>query len=81
MKFLFILIPMILAANNIEQLALKMNLLAGTKSTLQWSRIFSSEQRQMQYGINSLDEIQKMRLKEYLLKHAADSNQPRVSGL
>ena len=81
MKFFLILIPILLSAENIEQLATRLNLLAGTKATTQWERIFSSDRRQSEYGITDLDEIQKMRLKEYLVKHAADSDQPIVPGL
>lgn len=81
LRFLFVLIPIILNANNVEHLAASLNLLAGTKATTQWERVFSSDRRQVQYGVNNLDEIQKMRLKEYLIKHAADSDQPIVPGL
>jgi hypothetical protein len=81
LRYLFLLIPIVLNANSIEQLAAKLNLLAGTKATTQWERVFSSDRRQVQYGINNLNEIEKMRLKEYLIKHAADSDQPIVPGL
>lgn len=81
MKFLFLLIPIILNADSIEQLAANLHLLAGTKATTQWERVFSSDRRQTEYGIKNLDEIEKMRLKEYLIKHAADSDQPIVPGL
>ncbi|WP_345993562.1 hypothetical protein [Sulfurimonas sp. HSL-1716] len=80
-KFLFVLIPLALSADSVEQLAADMNLLAGTKATTQWQRIFSSYKKQLQYGINNLNEIEKMRLKEYLIKHAADSDQPVIPGL
>lgn len=81
MKFLCICIPLLLSAENIEQIAVRFNLFAGTKATAQWERVFSSDRREMEYGIYKLDEIEKMRLKEYLIKHAADSDQPIVPGL
>ncbi len=83
MRFLIIisLFSFLLSAQNIEQLAKKLNLLAGTKAISQWERVFSSERRQIDYGINTLNTIQKNDLKEYLIKHAADSDQPIVPGL
>lgn len=77
----FSLFPLFLSAQSIEQLAKKLNLLAGTKAVSQWERVFSSERRQVDYGISNLDNGEKNRLKEYLIKHAADSDQPIVPGL
>ncbi len=81
MKFLFVLIPILLSANSIEQVAANLNLLAGMKATTQWERVFTDNIRQAKYGINELSDIEKMRLKEYLIKHAADSDQPIIPGL
>jgi len=81
LKFLFVLIPILLSANSIEQVAANLNLLAGMKATTQWERVFTDNIRQAKYGINELSDIEKMRLKEYLIKHAADSDQPIIPGL
>ena len=81
MKYIYLLMPLLLSADSIEQLAVNLNLQAGTKASVQWKRIFSSERRQVQYNINGLNEEQKLRLEKYLINHAADSDQPIVPGL
>lgn len=83
MRFILIFsfFPIFLGAQSIEQLAQKLNLLAGTKAVSQWERVFSSERRQMEYGIYNLNSTDKVHLKEYLIKHAADSDKPIVPGL
>ncbi len=62
-------------------LAKKLNLYAGTKASVQWERIFSSQRRLQKYGLDTLEYDELIELKYYLIKHAADSKQPIVPGL
>ncbi|MDD5717141.1 MAG: hypothetical protein PHW64_04995 [Sulfuricurvum sp.] len=59
----------------------KLGLCAGTKASVQWERIFSSDKKMKQYKIDTLPDDLKIRLKLYLIQHAADSDQPTVPGL
>ena len=70
-----------LSAGTISTLASKMNLYAGTKASVQWERIFSSERRLKRYGLDTLNYDKLVELKYYLIQHAADSKQPIVPGL
>ena len=70
-----------LSANKMSELAKELNLIAGTKASSQWERIFSSDRRIKKYKLDtiSLDKLENLKL--YLIKHAADSDQPIVPGL
>lgn len=70
-----------LSANSISTLAEELNLYAGTKASVQWERIFSSQRRLKRYGLDTLAYDKLVELKYYLIKHAADSKQPIVPGL
>lgn len=70
-----------LSASTVSTLAQELNLYAGTKASVQWERIFSSDRRLKRYGLDSLDYEKLVELKYYLIKHAADSKQPVVPGL
>ena len=70
-----------LHSDEITILAKKLNLYAGTKASLQWERIFSSQRRMKQYKLNTLSPELKNKLRMYLIEHAADSEQPIVPGL
>lgn len=70
-----------LCAEDISKLAKELNLYAGTKASIQWERIFSSERRLKKYSINDLSQTKKYKLKKYLVNHAADSEKPIVPGL
>jgi len=70
-----------LNANQISDLALEYNLYPGNKATIQWERIFSSERRLKKYKLDTLSLDTQVKLKLYLIKHAADSEQPIVPGL
>ena len=70
-----------LSANTVSTLAQELNLYAGTKASVQWERIFSSDRRLKRHGLDSLDYEKLVELKYYLIKHAADSKQPVVPGL
>ncbi|WP_455756741.1 hypothetical protein [Sulfurimonas sp.] len=70
-----------LDASEISDLAFKYNLYPGNKATIQWERIFSSQRRLKKYKLNTLTLDTQLKLKLYLIKHAADSEQPIVPGL
>ena len=70
-----------LNAEDIPLLAKELDLYAGTKATIQWERIFSSQRRIEKYKLNYLDKATRNALKHYLINHAADSEQPIVPGL
>ncbi|WP_373072313.1 hypothetical protein [Sulfurimonas sp.] len=72
---------MLSAESDTADLAKKLNLYAGTKASIQWERIFSSERRLKRYKLDNLDEVKLIQLKNYLIKHSADSKQPVVPGL
>ena len=73
----------VLQANNgdIGHYAKQMGLFAGTKATVQWERIFSSQRRLKKNNLDTLSTKKLKKLKIYLITHAADSNQPIVPGL
>lgn len=70
-----------LSANNIANLAQQLGLYPGTKATVQWERVFSNERRMKRYGLDRLAYDKLIKLKYYLIEHAADSKQPIVPGL
>ncbi len=70
-----------LSANSIATFAQQLNLYPGTKATVQWERVFSSKRRLKRYGLDRLAYDKLVRLKYYLIEHAADSKQPIVPGL
>lgn len=70
-----------LSADSVSSIAEKMNLYAGTKASVQWERIFSSDRRLKRLGLDLLEYEKLIELKHYLIKHAADSKQPVVPGL
>ena len=78
---IFFTISSTIYAQDIKILASNLGLYAGTKATVQWERIFSSQRRMQKYNIDKLSNELKNKLQIYLIKHAADSNQPIVPGL
>jgi len=78
---IIVLVAPIIFANNAQELASRLELVAGSKATVQWERVFSSERRKKKYHINTLSSNEIENLKKYLIKHAADSDQPIVPGL
>jgi len=66
---------------DISHLAKKLNLYAGTKASIQWKRIFTSKRHMKRYHIDSLSTQDRTELMQYLIHHAADSDQPIVPGL
>ena len=79
--FLFIFVKSSLFAEDVSLLAKEYNLQAGTKAIVQWKRIFSSERHLKRYKLLELDQKTREALQVYLIKHAADSEQPIVPGL
>lgn len=70
-----------LNAESVTLLARNLDLQAGTKATVQWERIFSSQRHLKRYKLADLPLHTRTQLKSYLIKHAADSEQPIVPGL
>lgn len=62
-------------------IAKELDVQAGTKAIKQWERIFDNEKRLTRAGIVGLSESELKLLKEYLIKHAADSDQPTIAGM
>ena len=81
LSLVFISIVTNLFANDIATLAKELDLYPGTKATIQWERIFSSQRRLKRYGLDRLTYDELIKLKYYLIEHAADSKQPIVPGL
>jgi hypothetical protein len=70
-----------LHAQDISLLAKELQLYPGTKATVQWKRIFTSKRHMKRYKVDTLPSQTRMQLMQYLIKHAADSDQPIVPGL
>lgn len=66
---------------SMEQLAKSLNLYGGTKATIQWQRVFSSQRHLKRYKLEHLDQQTRDKLQHYLIQHAADSEQPIVPGV
>jgi len=64
-----------------QALSKNLNLYPGSKATIQWERVFSSERHLKKYKLDTLTLQTRNKLKKYLIKHAADSDQPIVPGL
>ena len=83
--FMLFFLPLSSSANNhnseIISLAKKLNLYGGEKATVQWKRVFSSPRHLKRYKLEALDSNTRSKLEEYLITHAADSDQPIVPGL
>ena len=70
-----------LFAEDIAEVAKRLHLFGGQKATVQWERVFSSQRHLRRYKLNELPLQTRSKLKDYLIKHAADSDQPIVPGL
>ncbi|MEO1954388.1 MAG: hypothetical protein ABGW74_06765 [Campylobacterales bacterium] len=82
MKNLFYLFIFFTSLNavDIEMVVSELNLSAGSKAAIQWKRVFRSERKMKRYKIDTLDDNTKVKLQEYLINHAIDSDQPTVAG-
>jgi hypothetical protein len=70
-----------LYATNGKSLAIEHNLIASSKASSQWNRIFKKTRKMKKLGIDKLTEPQKEALLEYLVNHAADSDSPEAAGM
>ena len=64
-----------------QQIAKKLHLTPASKAIIQWERVFKSKRKLKRYKIDTLNEEQQTLLKEYLVDHAIDSDQPTVAGV
>ncbi len=64
-----------------QQIAKKLHLIPASKAIMQWERVFKSERKIKRYKIDTLCKEQQNQLKEYLIEHAIDSDQPTVAGV
>lgn len=86
--FLFLFYPLLIFADNnsignqdIAAVAKRLNLYGGERAIIQWKRIFSSKRHLKRYKLDKLPIYERLQLKTYLIKHAADSEQPIIPGL
>lgn len=72
-----------LHAGNVQMITLakSLNLSAGSKAIVQWERVFKSERKMKRYNIDRLTPTEQDALKEYLIEHAIDSDQPTIAGV
>jgi len=80
-SFSYFVITISVQAQTVSSLAKELNLQAGSKASIQWERVFSSQRHIQRYKLEKLSIVQLQELKTYLIKHAADSEQPIVPGL
>ncbi len=64
-----------------KELAEELKIEAGSKAIVQWERMFENKKRLGKIGAENLSDADLQALKEYLIKHAADSDQPAAAGL
>ena len=68
-------------STDIQILTQDLGLVAGSKASIQWKRVFSSQRRLIKYKLDHLTPQTLTKLEIYLINHAADSEQPIVPGL
>ena len=84
MKFLYSYLLLLfflfshVAAKEPKELAMDLNLYPGTKASIQWKKIFNSQEKLEYYQITKLSEEEFLKLQKYLISHAADSQNPVV---
>jgi hypothetical protein len=79
--FFILIIPIVTYADvKIEKIVKELNLNPVMKASIQWERVFSSEHKKAEYKIDTLSTQLQEELKIYLIKHAADSEQPMLPG-
>ena len=64
-----------------ENICKKLHLIPGEKAMIQWQRVFKNPRKLKRYGLDKLDLKDRKELEEYLVNHAADSDQPMVAGM
>jgi len=70
-----------LFASSGKELAGKLGISASSKASSQWKRVFKKTRKMKKYGIDKLSDDDKTALKEYLINHAADSDNPEAAGI
>lgn len=85
-KSFFILLPVLLCstlsfAKTGAELAKELNLNPSSKAIIQWERVFKNPKRLARMGADKLTPDEQKALKDYLIKYAADSDQPAAAGL
>jgi hypothetical protein len=63
------------------KIAKELGLRAGSKAIIQWERVFKSPRKKKRLKINNLSKEEQEALKEYLIRHAIDSDHPTVAGV
>jgi len=83
MKKIFLLCmfsSIFLFAKTGKELAISLHLNPSSKAIRQWERIFKKPRKMKKYGIDKLSAEDRKKLENYLINHAADSDQPETAG-
>lgn len=64
-----------------RSLAKQLGLDPSSKAIKQWERVFKKKRKMKRYGIDKLTLAEQKELEQYLINHAADSDQPEAAGL
>ncbi|MFP4332960.1 MAG: hypothetical protein ACLFQJ_06625 [Campylobacterales bacterium] len=70
-----------LDAKSGKEIAKELKLNPASKAIIQWERMFKSPKRLERIGAENLSDEEKSELKKFLVKYAADSDQPAAAGL
>lgn len=70
-----------LGAKSGAELAKELKLNPSSKAIIQWERMFDNPKQLERIGADKLSGDEQKSLKEYLIKYAADSDQPAAAGL
>jgi len=85
MKIFRILLALSVAASlalaSGKDIAVNLGLNASSKAIKQWEKVFKKDRKMKKLGIDTLSDSDKNVLKKYLIKHAADSDQPEAAGM
>jgi len=79
--FLLLFIIVTLSYADGKDIAKSLGLNPSSKAIMQWDRVFKKERKMVKLGIDKLSDADKEALKKYLIKHAADSDQPEAAGM
>ncbi len=75
------LATLLFAQKSGKELASELEISASSRVSSQWENIFSFERKMKRYGIDKLSKEEQQKLKEYLIRHAADSDHPEAAGI
>jgi hypothetical protein len=79
--FLLVFLMVALNAKSGKEIAKELKLNPASKATIQWERMFKSPKRLARIGAQDLSKEDQDKLKEFLIKYAADSDQPAAAGI